>query len=146
MEDREELLKAFETLQVSVGALKAEKAEIQRELDIIKGAEKNDEIRRVSEPTTNDTICDSENPTDSKVEQSHLKMDHEAVKAEKDEEIKKSVTEYSDLKNNLISKIVKAGCGWDNYNISPVVRQTLQHWGYQLTEEDFNKNAKRFKK
>jgi len=49
-------------------------------------------------------------------------------------------------KNNLISKIVKAGCGWDNYNISPVVRQTLQHWGYQLTEEDFNKNAKRFKK
>ena len=61
MEDREELLKAFETLQVSVGALKAEKAEIQRELDIIKGAEKNDEIRRVSEPTTNDTICDSEN-------------------------------------------------------------------------------------
>ena len=106
MEDREELLKAFETLQVSVGALKAEKAEIQRELDIIKGAEKNDEIRRVFEPTTNDTICDSENPTDSKVEQSHLKMDHEAVKAEKDEEIKKSVTEYSDLKNNLTSKDV----------------------------------------
>ena len=49
-------------------------------------------------------------------------------------------------KNNLISKIVKAGCNWDNYNISPVVRQTLLHWGYELNEEDFNKNAKRFKK
>ena len=49
-------------------------------------------------------------------------------------------------KNNLISKIVKAGCNWDNIAVSPVVRQTLQHWAYQLTEEDFNKNAKRFKK
>jgi len=48
-------------------------------------------------------------------------------------------------KNNLISKIVKAGCAWDNMNISPVVRQTLQHWGYQLTQEDFNKNSKKFK-
>ena len=41
---------------------------------------------------------------------------------------------------------MKAGCNWDNYNISPVVRQTLLHWGYELNEEDFNKNAKRFKK
>ena len=49
-------------------------------------------------------------------------------------------------KNNLISKIVKAGCNWDNIGISPVVRQTLQHWAYQLTEEDFKKNSKRFKK
>lgn len=48
-------------------------------------------------------------------------------------------------KNNLISKIVKSGCGWDNYNVSPVVRQTLLHWAYHLTEEDFNKNSKKFK-
>ena len=41
---------------------------------------------------------------------------------------------------------MKAGCNWDNYNISPVVRQTLLHWGYELNEEDFNQNAKRFKK
>ena len=97
-------MKAFETLQGSVGALKAEKAGLQKELDILKDAEKNDEIRRVSETTINDTNCDSENPTDSKVEQSHLKMDHEAAKAEKDEDINKSMTEYSDLKNNLTSK------------------------------------------
>jgi len=49
-------------------------------------------------------------------------------------------------KNNLISKIVKAGCGWDNYGVSPVVRQTLLHWGYQLTQADFEKSAKKFKK
>ena len=49
-------------------------------------------------------------------------------------------------KNNLISKIVKAGCGWDNSSVSPVVRQTLQHWAYRLTQEDFNKNSKKFKK
>jgi len=49
-------------------------------------------------------------------------------------------------KNNLISKIVKAGCAWDNYAVSPVVRQTLQHWAYQLTKEDFDKNSKKFKK
>jgi len=49
-------------------------------------------------------------------------------------------------KNNLISKIVKAGSSWDNVSISPVVRQTLQHWAYQLSQDDFNKNYKRFKK
>jgi len=49
-------------------------------------------------------------------------------------------------KNNLISKVVKAGCAWDNYAVSPVVRQTLQHWAYQLNKEDFDKNSKKFKK
>jgi len=49
-------------------------------------------------------------------------------------------------KNNLISKIVKAGCAWDNYAVSPVVRQTLQHWAYELNKEDFDKNSKKFKK
>ena len=113
-------MKAFETLQGSVGALKAEKAGLQKELDILKDAEKNDEIRRVSETTINDTNCDSENPTDSKVEQSHLKMDHEAAKAEKDEDIKKSVTEYSDLKNNLTSKDVDP-MDLQEYSANPAV-------------------------
>ena len=48
-------------------------------------------------------------------------------------------------KNNLISKCAKAGCGFDNFGISPVVRQTLQHWGYVLTKEDFDKEKARFK-
>ena len=48
-------------------------------------------------------------------------------------------------KNNLISKCAKAGCGYDNFGVSPVVRQTLQHWGYVLTKEDFDKEKARFK-
>lgn len=49
-------------------------------------------------------------------------------------------------KNNLISKIAKAGVAFDNYGISPVVRQTLLHWAYELTKEDYEKGAKKFKK
>jgi len=48
-------------------------------------------------------------------------------------------------KNNLISKIAKAGCSYDNFGVSPVVRQTLQHWGFVLTKEEFDKEKKRFK-
>ena len=48
-------------------------------------------------------------------------------------------------KNNLISKCAKAGCAFDNFGVSPVVRQTLQHWGYVLTKEDFEKEKARFK-
>jgi hypothetical protein len=28
---------------------------------------------------------------------------------------------------------------WDDSNVSPKIRQTLQHWGYKLTKSDFNK-------
>ena len=48
-------------------------------------------------------------------------------------------------RNNLITKIVRAGCVYDNTSVSPVVRQTLQHWGYTLTKEDFDKYAKQVK-
>lgn len=48
-------------------------------------------------------------------------------------------------KNNLISKVAKAGVAYDNFGISPVVRQTLQHWGYVLNKDDYDKEAKRFK-
>jgi len=49
-------------------------------------------------------------------------------------------------KNNLISKIAKAGVAYDNFGVSPVVRQTLQHWGYVLTQDDYEKDKKRFQK
>jgi len=49
-------------------------------------------------------------------------------------------------KNNLIGKVVRSGNRFDNGVVSPVVRQTLLHWGYELTEEDFKKGAKRVKK
>ena len=49
-------------------------------------------------------------------------------------------------KNNLISKIFKAGTSFDNKVVSPVVRQVLQHWAYKLTEEDYKKRASKLKK
>ncbi|PIK52073.1 hypothetical protein BSL78_11025 [Apostichopus japonicus] len=48
-------------------------------------------------------------------------------------------------RNNLIGKCVRSGCSFDNNAISPVVRQTLQHWGYRLSKADFEKGAKRVK-
>lgn len=40
---------------------------------------------------------------------------------------------------NLMNKIIKADTSYDDYTISPIIRQSLQHWAYQLTKEDFNK-------
>ena len=37
----------------------------------------------------------------------------------------------------LISLIFKKDGKFDDYSISPKIRQTLQHWGYVLTEEDY---------
>ncbi|XP_028838435.1 uncharacterized protein LOC114791975 isoform X2 [Denticeps clupeoides] len=48
-------------------------------------------------------------------------------------------------RRNLITKVVRAGYKYDNPAVSPVVRQTLQHWAYSLTEEDFTEGAKRVK-
>ena len=58
---------------------------------------------------------------------------------------KKCAGEKGRWKNNLISKIVRSGCAFDNFAVSPVVRQTLQHWAYTLTKEDFDKYAKKVK-
>ncbi|KAL2094195.1 hypothetical protein ACEWY4_008914 [Coilia grayii] len=48
-------------------------------------------------------------------------------------------------RHNLITKIVRSGCGYDNPTVSPVVRQTLQHWAYRLTPEDYKHGAERVK-
>uniref|UniRef100_A0AAR2JKS0 Uncharacterized protein n=1 Tax=Pygocentrus nattereri TaxID=42514 RepID=A0AAR2JKS0_PYGNA len=48
-------------------------------------------------------------------------------------------------RNNLITKVVRSGQRFDDRSVSPVVRQTLQHWGYRLTEEDYREGAKRVK-
>lgn len=45
-------------------------------------------------------------------------------------------------KNTLIGKCVKMELGFDNIAVSPVIRQTLQHWGYRLTKEDFEARKK----
>ncbi|PRP83860.1 hypothetical protein PROFUN_08891 [Planoprotostelium fungivorum] len=43
------------------------------------------------------------------------------------------------FKRSLVKKIAekKGERGWDDEKISPQVRQTLQHWGYRLTLEDY---------
>jgi len=49
------------------------------------------------------------------------------------------------FKNNLIGKIARAGVKFDNKAVSPVIRQTLQHWGYTLTEKDYLKRLPQVK-
>lgn len=44
----------------------------------------------------------------------------------------------------LITQITKKGTvkDWDNPEISPKIRQTLQHWGYRLTKKDYMEEIK----
>jgi hypothetical protein len=42
--------------------------------------------------------------------------------------------------------VLAAGSSYDDPSISPVVRQTLLHWGYELSEKDFSEVQKRLSK
>jgi hypothetical protein len=48
----------------------------------------------------------------------------------------------------LVTQILKKGSvnDWNNHDISPAMRQTLQHWGYKLTKKDFDLEVKNRKK
>jgi len=46
------------------------------------------------------------------------------------------------FRNQLIGRCARAGREFNDANVSPVIRQTLQHWGYVLTERDFDKYVK----
>jgi hypothetical protein len=52
---------------------------------------------------------------------------------------KKIETDKQEGKNN----IKKSKDSIEDYNISPVKRQTLQHWGYKLNKSDFEKRIKK---
>jgi hypothetical protein len=41
------------------------------------------------------------------------------------------------FKKRLISIIKKKKGKWNDIDISPKIRQTLQHWGYKLTKKDY---------
>ena len=41
------------------------------------------------------------------------------------------------FKGALIKMIKDAGSKFDDYSISPKIRQILLHWGYELTESDY---------
>lgn len=40
------------------------------------------------------------------------------------------------FKRNLINRIKKAGKQFDSFDISPAIRQTLLHWGIEITAND----------
>jgi hypothetical protein len=41
------------------------------------------------------------------------------------------------FRNSLITYILNKNTKYDDYTVSPKIRQTLQHWGYILTKKDF---------
>ena len=43
----------------------------------------------------------------------------------------------SRFRGKLVKMIRDAGSKFDDYSISPKIRQILLHWGYELTERDF---------
>ena len=43
----------------------------------------------------------------------------------------------SRFRGKLVKMIRDAGSKFDDYSISPKIRQVLLHWGYELIEEDF---------
>ena len=43
----------------------------------------------------------------------------------------------SRFRDKLINMIRDACSKFDDYSISPKIRQMSLHWGYELTEEDF---------
>ena len=46
----------------------------------------------------------------------------------------------SRFRKRLINLIKKNKTNYNDYKISPKIRQTLQHWGYKLTLRDFKNN------
>ena len=45
-------------------------------------------------------------------------------------------------RKRLVTEILKKNKKWNDYTVSPKIRQILQHWGYVLTKEDFDKEVK----
>ena len=41
----------------------------------------------------------------------------------------------------LVTLILKKNGEYDDFSISPAIRQTLQHWGYKLNKKDFTKEV-----
>ena len=42
----------------------------------------------------------------------------------------------SRFRGKLVKMIKDAGSKYDDYSISPKIKQILLHWGYKLTEKD----------
>jgi hypothetical protein len=46
------------------------------------------------------------------------------------------------FKKWLVTLIIKKEGNWNDVSISPKIRQTLLHWGYELTKKDFDDEVK----
>ena len=44
----------------------------------------------------------------------------------------------SRFRGKLVKMIKNSGSEYDDYSISPKIRQILLYWGYELTEKDFS--------
>ena len=55
----------------------------------------------------------------------------------------KLASEKGRFRKMLINKIINNNTTFDNFSISPSIRQTLQHWAYILTSEDVNREVNR---
>ncbi len=42
------------------------------------------------------------------------------------------------FRRSLMNKIIKKNTTYDDFTVSPVIRQVLLHWGYQLTKRDLD--------
>ena len=49
------------------------------------------------------------------------------------------------FRKSLITYILRKNTNFDDFKISPKIRQSLQHWGYILTKEDFINDKKKRK-
>lgn len=49
---------------------------------------------------------------------------------------KRTAGPNSRFRKALINKIIKNNTSYNDYNISPKIRQTLQHWAYDLKKKD----------
>ena len=52
-------------------------------------------------------------------------------------QISRSKKIVSTFGGKLVKMIRDVGSKFDDYSISPKIRQILLHWGYELTEKDF---------
>lgn len=47
------------------------------------------------------------------------------------------------FKSSLLRQIHESGKKWDDPTVAPRIRQTLLHWGYEITKKDYNDYVKR---
>ena len=50
------------------------------------------------------------------------------------------------FRRRLMNMLIKKNKEYDDYTVSPVIRQVLLHWGYELTKKDFDEYKKSKKK